>query len=69
MEKAFTRNVVSAREDMMMNVLILNVIAGFIVMLISGILYYRKPERKWILVLLVIGIVSVVTAGIRMLLA
>ncbi len=54
---------------MMMNALILNLIAGFIVMLISGILYYRKPERKWILVLLVIGIVSVVTAGIRMLVA
>lgn len=53
----------------MMNVLMLNLIAGFIVILISGILYYRKPERKWILILLVIGIVSVITAGIRILLA
>ena len=54
---------------MIMNALILNLIAGFIVILISGILYYKKPERKWILVLLVIGIVSVITAGIRMLVA
>ncbi|AJH19985.1 hypothetical protein IEU_04319 [Bacillus mycoides] len=54
---------------MMMNALIVNLIAGFIVMLISGILYYKKPERKWSLILLVIGIVSVVTAGIRMLVA
>ncbi|EEK71315.1 hypothetical protein SZ39_3439 [Bacillus mycoides] len=38
-------------------------------MFISGILYYRKPERKWILILLVIGMLSVVTAGIRMLVA
>ncbi len=54
---------------MIMNALILNLIAGFIVILISGILYYKKPERKWILTLLVIGILSVVTAGIRMLVA
>lgn len=53
----------------MMNVLMLNLIAGFIVILISGILYYRKPERKWVLILLVIGILSVITAGIRMLVA
>ncbi|EEL85934.1 hypothetical protein bcere0029_42680 [Bacillus cereus AH1272] len=38
-------------------------------MFISGILYYRKSERKWILILLVIGMLSVVTAGIRMLVA
>lgn len=54
---------------MIMNALILNVIAGFIVILISGILYYKKPERNWILILLVIGVLSVVTAGIRMLVA
>ncbi|AEW57658.1 Hypothetical protein bcf_22695 [Bacillus cereus F837/76] len=36
-------------------------------MFISGILYYRKPERKWLLILLMIGMLSVVTAGIRML--
>ncbi|KKZ94088.1 hypothetical protein B4147_5027 [Bacillus wiedmannii] len=36
-------------------------------MFISGILYYRKPERKWLLMLLMIGMLSVVTAGIRML--
>ncbi|EEK42910.1 hypothetical protein bcere0001_42090 [Bacillus cereus m1293] len=38
-------------------------------MFISGILYYRKPERKWLLILLMIGMLSVVTAGIRMLAA
>ncbi|EEK76784.1 hypothetical protein bcere0009_42920 [Bacillus cereus R309803] len=36
-------------------------------MFISGILYYRKPEQKWLLILLVIGMLSLVTAGIRML--
>ncbi|PEE28630.1 hypothetical protein COM24_02055 [Bacillus toyonensis] len=51
----------------MLNELWLNLVSGFIVMLISGILYYRKPERKWLLILLVIGMLSVVTAGIRML--
>ncbi|EOO17969.1 MULTISPECIES: hypothetical protein [Bacillus cereus group] len=53
----------------MLNGLLLNLVSGLIVMFISGILYYKKPERKWILVLLVIGIVSVITAGIRMLVA
>ena len=53
----------------MLNGLWLNLVSGLIVMFISGILYYRKPERKWILILLVIGIVSVITAGIRILLA
>ncbi|WP_176548907.1 hypothetical protein [Bacillus toyonensis] len=52
-----------------MNALIVNLVAGFIVMLVSGILYYKKPARKWILILLVIGILSVVTAGIRILVA
>ncbi|KFN02193.1 hypothetical protein [Bacillus clarus] len=52
-----------------MNLLVLNLIGGFIVMVISGILYYRKPERKWVLILLVIGILSVITAGIRILVA
>ncbi|MES5892195.1 MULTISPECIES: hypothetical protein [Bacillus cereus group] len=49
--------------------LLVNIVSGLIVMFISGILYYRKPERKWILILLVIGMLSVVTAGIRMLVA
>ena len=49
--------------------LLVNLVSGLIVMFISGILYYRKPERKWILILLVIGMLSVVTAGIRMLVA
>ncbi|MCU5654042.1 hypothetical protein OCF56_09030 [Bacillus mycoides] len=49
--------------------LLLNLVSGLIVMFISGILYYRKPKRKWLLILLVIGILSVVTAGIRMLVA
>ncbi|PGS99684.1 hypothetical protein COD09_17480 [Bacillus cereus] len=53
----------------MLNGLLVNIVSGLIVMFISGILYYRKPERKWLLILLVIGIVSVVTAGIRMLVA
>ncbi|PFD38133.1 hypothetical protein CN285_18830 [Bacillus cereus] len=53
----------------MMNLLVLNLVSGLIVMFISGILYYRKPERKWVLILLVIGILSVITAGIRMLVA
>ncbi|MGW6194042.1 hypothetical protein ACWFRC_26055 [Bacillus cereus] len=48
---------------------LLNLVSGLIVMFISGILYYRKPKRKWLLILLVIGILSVVTAGIRMLVA
>ena len=51
----------------MLNGLWLNLVSGFIVMLVSGILYYRKPERKWLLILLVIGMLSFVTAGIRML--
>ncbi|BCC14051.1 hypothetical protein ACJTM1_13440 [Bacillus sp. GX] len=51
----------------MLNELWLNLVSGLIVMFISGILYYRKPERKWLLILLVIGMLSVVTAGIRML--
>ncbi|AZJ22605.1 hypothetical protein CN575_06365 [Bacillus wiedmannii] len=53
----------------MLNGLLVNLVSGLIVMFISGILYYRKPERKWLLIVLVIGIVSVVTAGIRMLAA
>ncbi|MEC5304545.1 hypothetical protein [Bacillus thuringiensis] len=53
----------------MLNGLWLNLVSGFIVMLISLILYYRKPERKWLLILLVIGMLSFVTAGIRMLAA
>ncbi|PFX97446.1 hypothetical protein COL41_06180 [Bacillus mycoides] len=53
----------------MLNGLLVNLVSGLIVMFISGILYYRKPERKWPLILLVIGIVSVVLAGIRMLVA
>ncbi|HFJ9432564.1 hypothetical protein [Bacillus thuringiensis] len=53
----------------MLNGLWLNLVSGIIVMLISGILYYRKPERKWLLILLVIGMLSFVTAGIRMLAA
>ncbi|AIK30263.1 MULTISPECIES: hypothetical protein [Bacillus] len=51
----------------MLNELWLNLVSGLIVMFISGILYYRKPERKWLLILLMIGMLSVVTAGIRML--
>ncbi|AVP46569.1 hypothetical protein C2I25_16645 [Bacillus cereus] len=51
----------------MLNELWLNLVSGLIVMFISGTLYYRKPERKWLLILLVIGMLSVVTAGIRML--
>ncbi|EOO17243.1 MULTISPECIES: hypothetical protein [Bacillus] len=53
----------------MLNGLWLNLVSGLIVMFISGILYYRKPERKGLLILLVIGMLSVVTAGIRMLVA
>ncbi|TXS02006.1 hypothetical protein DN390_04255 [Bacillus sp. SH7-1] len=51
----------------MLNELWLNLVSGLIVMFITGILYYRKPERRWLLILLVIGMLSVVTAGIRML--
>ncbi|PFQ52102.1 hypothetical protein COK05_02580 [Bacillus cereus] len=53
----------------MLNGLWLNLVSGLIVLFISGILYYRKPERKWLLILLVIGMLSFVTAGIRMLAA
>ncbi|ACK87384.1 hypothetical protein PDJ82_10360 [Bacillus cereus group sp. TH43LC] len=51
----------------MLNGLLVNLVSGLVVMFISGILYYRKPERKWLLILLVIGMLSFVTAGIRML--
>ncbi|MED3393764.1 hypothetical protein [Bacillus wiedmannii] len=51
----------------MLNGLLVNLVSGLVVMFISGILYYRKPERKWLLMLLMIGMLSVVTAGIRML--
>ncbi len=51
----------------MLNGLLVNLVSGLAVMFISGILYYRKPERKWLLILLMIGMLSVVTAGIRML--
>ena len=53
----------------MLNGLWLNLVSGFIVMLIGGILYYRKPERKWLFIVLVIGMLSLVTAGTRMLTA
>ncbi|OTW66427.1 hypothetical protein CON07_01435 [Bacillus sp. AFS094611] len=53
----------------MLNGLLVNLVSGLIVMFISGFLYYRKPERKWLLILIVIGMMSVVTAGIRMLVA
>ncbi|ARP59845.1 hypothetical protein CN971_21105 [Bacillus thuringiensis] len=53
----------------MLNGLLVNLVSGLIVMFISGISYYRKPERKWLLILLVIGMLSVITAGIRMLTA
>ncbi|PEN00331.1 hypothetical protein CN621_16625 [Bacillus wiedmannii] len=53
----------------MLNGVWLNLVSGLIVLFISGILYYRKPERKWLLILLVIGMLSVITAGIRMLTA
>jgi ABC-type polysaccharide/polyol phosphate export permease len=56
-------------RESMLNGLLVNLVSGLVVMFISGILYYRKPERKWLLILLVIGILSVITAGIRMLLA
>ncbi|ARO20214.1 hypothetical protein CN324_04325 [Bacillus anthracis] len=51
----------------MLNGLLVNLVSGLVVMFISGILYYKKPERKWLLILLMIGMLSVVTAGIRML--
>lgn len=51
----------------MLNGLLVNLVSGLVVMFISGILYYRKPERKWLLILLMIGMLNVVTAGIRML--
>ncbi|PFK24216.1 hypothetical protein COI98_06350 [Bacillus cereus] len=51
----------------MLNGLLVNLVSGLVVMFISGILYYRKPERKWLLILLMIGMLSFVTAGIRML--
>ncbi|MGR6010113.1 hypothetical protein ACT7CZ_27870 [Bacillus cereus] len=51
----------------MLNGLLVNLVSGLVVMFISGILYCRKPERKWLLILLMIGMLSVVTAGIRML--
>lgn len=51
----------------MLNGLLVNLVSGLVVMFISGILYYRKPERKWLLILLMVGMLSVVTAGIRML--
>ncbi|PJZ21686.1 hypothetical protein DN396_14350 [Bacillus sp. BF9-10] len=51
----------------MLNGLLVNLVSGLVVMFISGILYYRKPERKWLLILLMIGMLSVITAGIRML--
>ncbi|MDX6045652.1 hypothetical protein [Bacillus paranthracis] len=53
----------------MLNGLLVNLVSGLVVMFKSGILYYRKPERKWLLILLMIGMLSVVTAGIRMLAA
>ncbi|AAS43560.1 hypothetical protein CMV37_20210 [Bacillus cereus] len=53
----------------MLNGLLVNLVSGLIVMFISAILYYRKPERKWLLIIIVIGMMSVVTAGIRMLVA
>lgn len=53
----------------MLNGLLVNLVSELVVMFISGILYYRKPERKWLLILLMIGMLSVVTAGIRMLAA
>ncbi|MDA1527847.1 hypothetical protein [Bacillus cereus group sp. TH260-2LC] len=53
----------------MLDGLLVNLVSGLVVMFISGILYYRKPERKWLLILLMIGMLSVVTAGIRMLAA
>ncbi|ACJ77735.1 hypothetical protein ACQVQT_11510 [Bacillus paranthracis] len=53
----------------MLNGLLVNLVSGLIVMFISAILYYRKPKRKWLLIIIVIGMMSVVTAGIRMLVA
>ncbi|PGK37326.1 hypothetical protein CN907_16725 [Bacillus anthracis] len=53
----------------MLNGLLVNLVSGLIVIFISGILYYRKPKRKWLLILIVIGAMSVVTAGIRVLVA
>ncbi|MGF9877388.1 hypothetical protein ABEX39_06025 [Bacillus albus] len=53
----------------MLNGLLVNLVSGLIVMFISGILYYRKPERKWLFILLLIGMLSFVTAGIRILVA
>ena len=53
----------------MLNGLLVNLVSGLIVMFISAILYDRKPKRKWLLIIIVIGMMSVVTAGIRMLVA
>ncbi|MGD6927081.1 MULTISPECIES: hypothetical protein [Bacillus cereus group] len=53
----------------MLNGLLVNLVSGLVVMFISGILYYRKPGWKWLLILLMIGMLSFVTAGIRMLAA
>ncbi|PEB51380.1 hypothetical protein CON65_24880 [Bacillus pseudomycoides] len=48
------------------DLLVLNLVGGFIALLIGGIVYYRNPKQKFFLVLTVIGIVSVITTGIRM---
>ncbi|CAG9611497.1 hypothetical protein BACCIP111899_00667 [Bacillus rhizoplanae] len=49
-----------------MDLLVLNLVGGLIALLIGVILYYRNPEQKFSLLLMVIGIVGVSINGIRM---
>ncbi|WP_090916484.1 hypothetical protein [Bacillus sp. 103mf] len=51
-----------------MDLLVLNLVGGLIALLIGGVLYYRNPEQKFYLLLIVIGVLDIVIAGIRMLL-
>ncbi|MEH6888615.1 hypothetical protein V7024_02480 [Bacillus sp. JJ864] len=51
-----------------MDLLVLNLVGGFIALLIGGILYYRNPEQKFFLLLIVIGVAGIIINGIRMLL-
>ncbi|SFJ28221.1 hypothetical protein [Bacillus sp. 71mf] len=53
---------------MIMDLLVLNLVGGLIALLIGGVLYYRNPEQKFYLLLIVIGVLDIVIAGIRMLL-
>ncbi|MBD7911569.1 MULTISPECIES: hypothetical protein [Clostridium] len=51
-----------------MQLLTLNLLGGFIALLIGGILYYRNKEQKAFLIIVALGLLDIVITTIRLIL-